>query len=62
MHSFEHDAVTRFADVRRKVGRRDVLIAGGTDLVTARNPRLGGGYALRQIRATRLLGFGVVVL
>jgi len=33
MQSFEHDEVTRFADVRRKVGRRDVLIAGGTDLV-----------------------------
>ena len=33
MENFEHDAVTRFADVRRKVGRRDMLIAGGTDLV-----------------------------
>jgi xanthine dehydrogenase YagS FAD-binding subunit len=33
MQGFEHDHVTRFADVRRKVGRRDVLIAGGTDLV-----------------------------
>ena len=33
MENFEHDEVTRFADVRRKVGRRDVLIAGGTDLV-----------------------------
>ena len=33
MQGFEHDEVTRFADVRRKVGRRDVLIAGGTDLV-----------------------------
>jgi len=33
MQSFEHDEVMRFADVRRKVGRRDVLIAGGTDLV-----------------------------
>jgi len=33
MENFQHDEVTRFADVRRKVGRRDVLIAGGTDLV-----------------------------
>jgi len=33
MQGFEHDEVTSFADVRRKVGRRDVLIAGGTDLV-----------------------------
>lgn len=33
MQTFEHDEVTRFADVRRKVGRRDMLIAGGTDLI-----------------------------
>ena len=33
MERFEHDEVTSFAEVRRKVGRRDVLIAGGTDLV-----------------------------
>ena len=33
MHSYEHDEVTRFADDRRKEGRSDVLIAGGTDLV-----------------------------
>lgn len=33
MQPFAHEQVTRFADVRRKVGRRDVLIAGGTDLV-----------------------------
>jgi xanthine dehydrogenase YagS FAD-binding subunit len=33
MQSFEHDEVTRFADVRRKMRRGAVLIAGGTDLV-----------------------------
>src|SRR5688572_22458275 len=44
MQSFEHDEVTRFADVRRKVGRRDMLIAGGTDLV----PLMRDGLALPQ--------------
>ena len=29
MQSFEHDQVTSFAEVRRKVGRGDMLIAGG---------------------------------
>jgi len=33
MRIFEHDEVRSFAEVRRKVGRRDMLIAGGTDLV-----------------------------
>lgn len=33
MQAFEHDEVRSFAEVRHKVGRRDVLIAGGTDLV-----------------------------
>lgn len=33
MQAFEHIDATRFQDVRRLVGRRDMLIAGGTDLV-----------------------------
>lgn len=68
MQDFTHDAVTSFAQVRRKVGQRDVLIAGGTDLVPLLRdgllaPRtvvdlkpVRGGAAIRASRAGASLG------
>ena len=68
MENFGHDEVTRFADVRRKVGRREVLIAGGTDLVPLMRDGLArprivvnlktvrGGAGIRAARSGATLG------
>jgi xanthine dehydrogenase YagS FAD-binding subunit len=53
MQSFEHDEVTRFADVPRKVGRRDMLIAGGTDLVPLMRDGLVAPRTLVNLKTVR---------
>jgi len=53
MQSFEHDEVTSFAEVRRKVGRRDMLIAGGTDLVPLMRDGLAAPRTLVNLKTVR---------
>jgi len=53
MQSFEHDEVTRFADVRRKVGRGAMLIAGGTDLVPLMRDGLVAPRTLVNLKTVR---------
>jgi len=53
MQSFAHDEVTRFADVRRKVGRRDMLIAGGTDLIPLMRDGLVAPRTIVNLKAVR---------
>lgn len=53
MQTFEHDEVTSFADVRRKVGRRDMLIAGGTDLVPLMRDGLVAPRSLVNLKTVR---------
>lgn len=53
MQSFSHDEVTSFADVRRKVGRRDMLIAGGTDLVPLMRDGLVAPRVLVNLKTVR---------
>ena len=53
MESFKHDEVTRFADVRRKVGRGGMLIAGGTDLVPLMRDGLATPRTLVNLKTVR---------